>query len=53
MRLSYGKHDILLEGEAQEVAEAEMSRLPGQEIASKILKVGHHGSDTSSTPQFV
>ncbi|MEO6457991.1 MAG: MBL fold metallo-hydrolase, partial [Chloroflexia bacterium] len=53
LRLSYGKHDILLEGDAQEAAEAEMSRLPGEEIASEILKVGHHGSDTSSTQQFV
>jgi beta-lactamase superfamily II metal-dependent hydrolase len=53
LRLSYGKHDILLEGDTQEAAEADMSRLPGEELASEILKVGHHGSDTSSTPQFV
>ena len=53
LRLSYGEHDILLEGDAQEEAEGEMVRLPENEIASEILKVGHHGSDTSSTPQFV
>ena len=52
LRLSYGKHDILLAGDAQEAAEAEMSRLP-EELASEVLKVGHHGSNTSSTPRFV
>ena len=53
LRLSYGKHDILLEGDAQGEAEDEMIRLLENEIASEILKVGHHGSATSSTPRFV
>ena len=53
LRLSYGKHDILLEGDAQDEAEVEMAALPEDDIASEILKVGHHGSDTSSTPQFI
>lgn len=53
LRLSYGNHNILLAGDAQEAAEAEMSRLPGEELASEVLKVGHHGSDTSSTPGFI
>ncbi len=53
LRLSYGKHDILLEGDAQDEAEADMVGLPGDEIASEILKVGHHGSNTSSSREFV
>jgi len=53
LSLSYGKHTLLLEGDAQAEAEHDMVRQEGARLYSQVLKVGHHGSDTSSTPQFV
>jgi competence protein ComEC len=53
IHLTYGKQGILLEGDAQQAAEEEMVlREPG-ELVSQVLKVGHHGSDTSSSPRFL
>jgi len=53
LRLSYGEHDILLAGDAQQEAETAMVLLADTDLASEVLKVGHHGSDTSSTPAFI
>jgi competence protein ComEC len=52
LRVTYGSHSILLAGDVQEEAEAEMSRL-GEGIRSTLLKVAHHGSDTSSSLPFL
>jgi competence protein ComEC len=51
LRLSYGKTSALLEGDAQALAEAAMVRA-GLAHAD-LLKVGHHGSLSSSTPAFL
>jgi competence protein ComEC len=53
IKLSYGKHDILLPGDAQAEVEEALARSVGAGLASEILKVGHHGSATSSTPRFL
>ncbi len=53
LRLVYGSQSILLEGDAQKEAEAEMVRYRGAELHSRVLKVGHHGSKTSSSPAFL
>jgi competence protein ComEC len=53
LSLTYGSHRLLLEGDAQMEAEMEMAREEGAYLNSHVLKVAHHGSDTSSTPQFV
>jgi competence protein ComEC len=53
LRLVYGKHSILLEGDAQVEAERDMARSIPADLKSDVLKVGHHGSDTSSSPQFL
>jgi competence protein ComEC len=52
MRLSYGEMDFMLTGDAELAAEkaALNSKL---ELRSEFLKVGHHGSHTSSSPAFI
>ena len=52
LNLTYGEVKFLFTGDAEKEAEAEMvSR--GDYLQAQILKVGHHGSDTSSTQSFV
>jgi len=51
LRMSYGKTSALLEGDAEAPSEAEMVAAGG--LRSDLLKVGHHGSRTSTTPAFL
>ncbi|HKP53075.1 MAG TPA: MBL fold metallo-hydrolase [Chloroflexia bacterium] len=53
LKLVYGEHSVLLEGDAQVEAERDMSLSLQTGLESDVLKVGHHGSDTSSSPQFL
>jgi competence protein ComEC len=50
MRVSYGGTSALLEGDAEAPCEARMVAEGG--LKSELLKVGHHGSRTSTTPAF-
>jgi competence protein ComEC len=51
LRLSYGDTSALLEGDAEAPSEARMVAEGG--LHSDVLKVGHHGSRTSTTPAFL
>jgi len=51
LRLSYGKTSALLEGDAEAPSEARM--VANGNLHSDFLKVGHHGSKTSTTPAFL
>jgi competence protein ComEC len=51
LKLSYGETSALLEGDAEKRIERLISA--GGEARADVLKVGHHGSATSSTPQFL
>lgn len=51
LRMSYGKTSALLEGDAEAPSEAHMLAEGG--LRSDLLKVGHHGSKTSTTPAFL
>jgi competence protein ComEC len=51
LRVSYGNTSALLEGDAEAPSEARMVRMGG--LHSDLLKVGHHGSKTSTTPGFL
>jgi competence protein ComEC len=52
MRLQYGKSSVLLEGDAEAPSEREMLA-HGRVDAVTLLKVGHHGSRTSTTEAFL
>lgn len=52
MRLDYGRFSALLTGDAETVSETAMRRA-GVPLAATVLKVGHHGSATSTSPAFL
>jgi competence protein ComEC len=51
LRMSYGNTSALLEGDAEAPSEARMLAEGG--LHADLLKVGHHGSKTSTTPAFL
>ncbi len=51
LKLSYGETAALLEGDAEKRIERLMSA--NGDARADLLKVGHHGSATSSTPEFL
>ena len=52
MMVSFGQMDILMVGDAEKEVELELLEA-GTELDVEILKVGHHGSDTSSSDEFL
>ncbi len=50
MKISYGNTSALLEGDAERATENELVKENPQ---ADLLKVGHHGSNTSTTPEFL
>ncbi len=53
LHVGYGGHSALLEGDAEAPSEAAMLSLPSNDLSSDLLKVGHHGSKTSTIPPFL
>ncbi|MGB9409222.1 MAG: ComEC/Rec2 family competence protein [Terracidiphilus sp.] len=56
LRVVYGATSVLLEGDAEAPVEDAMvaqTMLSEQGLASTLLKVGHHGSITSTRPEFL
>ncbi|MGH9606005.1 MAG: ComEC/Rec2 family competence protein [Terracidiphilus sp.] len=51
LRVAYGATSVLLEGDAEAPVEQAMLAEPG--LQSTLLKVGHHGSITSTRPAFL
>jgi beta-lactamase superfamily II metal-dependent hydrolase len=51
MKLSYGTVDFLLMGDVEAAEEKEIIEM--HDVDAEILKVAHHGSDTSSTARFL
>lgn len=51
LRVSYGNTSALLEGDAEAPSESRMVTLGG--LHADLLKVGHHGSKTSTTAAFL
>jgi competence protein ComEC len=51
LRVAYGATSVLLEGDAEVPIEEAMLAEPG--LNSTLLKVGHHGSVTSTRPEFL
>lgn len=52
LRLQYGKHSFLFTGDADSDLEKQMIST-GLNIESTVLKVGHHGSKSSTSYQFL
>jgi len=52
LRLEYGKTSFLLTGDAESDSEAEMLA-SGQKVDCNVLKVGHHGSNASTSPELL
>jgi competence protein ComEC len=56
LHMTYGETSVMLEGDAEAPVEDAMvdeAMLPGHGLASTLLKVGHHGSITSTRPEFL
>lgn len=51
-RLVYGNNSFIFTGDAEKEAESE-TIANNQSLKSDVLKVGHHGSDTSTTQEFL
>ncbi len=51
LRVAYGQTSVLLEGDAEAPVEEAMLAEPG--LSSTLLKVGHHGSGSSTRPEFL
>ena len=51
LHVAYGDTSVLLEGDAEAPIEQAMLAEPG--LPSTLLKVGHHGSVTSTQPEFL
>lgn len=52
LKVSFGDMDVIMTGDAETVVEKEILE-SGENIDAEILKVGHHGSDTSSSEDFL
>ena len=54
IRLVYGNTSVMFTGDAEKLSESEiLSLYPASQLKSDILKVGHHGSSTSSSIEFL
>jgi competence protein ComEC len=53
VRVSYGARALLLVGDAEREEEADLLARSRSSLRADVLKVGHHGSATSSTPAFL
>lgn len=53
-KMTYGKFSVMFTGDAQKEAEAQILKdYKASQLQADVLKVGHHGSKTSSSPEFV
>ena len=53
LRIAFGERAFLFVGDAEEQEEQDLLTLPAGALRADVLKVGHHGSRTSSSPAFL
>ncbi|HEX3770997.1 MAG TPA: DNA internalization-related competence protein ComEC/Rec2 [Polyangiaceae bacterium] len=53
IRVTFQQRSILLVGDAEREEEGDLLARHGESLRADVLKVGHHGSATSSTPAFL
>lgn len=52
-KVVFGEHSFLLTGDSPKMIEEYLLSLSTEDVQSTVLKAGHHGSKTSSSPLFV
>lgn len=52
-QLRYGVHEVLLTGDSPDEIEEHLVSLDGATLTSDLLKIGHHGSRTSTSDVFL
>lgn len=53
LRITFGSFRLVTTGDAERVSEARMIARHPSWLAADVLRLGHHGSSTSSTPDFL
>lgn len=53
IRLKWGRHSVLLAGDAEATLEAELVAKHGTHLRADLLKIGHHGSKSSTTQAWL
>jgi competence protein ComEC len=53
MRITFGELRLLFTGDAEAATEERMVEQAGGTLAADVLQLGHHGSDTSTTPDLL
>jgi competence protein ComEC len=53
LRIAYGSRAFLFVGDAEREEEADLLALGAERLRADVLKVGHHGSRTSTSPAFL
>lgn len=53
LRITHGARSVLFVGDAEHATEDDLVRRAPSHLRADVLKVGHHGSRSSSTPSFV
>ncbi len=53
VKVVYKDVSFILTGDATQVAEKQTVKMFGENLKSQVLVVGHHGSHTSSSPEFL
>jgi competence protein ComEC len=53
LRVTYGRRSLLFVGDAEAEEERDLLALGAARLHADVLKVGHHGSRTSSSPAFI
>ena len=53
LKIIYGETSFLLTGDSPNVIENYLTGIYKEELESEVLKVGHHGSDTSTSELFL
>ena len=53
LRMTFGHRAFLFVGDAEREEEGDLLALPQDRLRADVLKVGHHGSRTSSSPAFL
>jgi competence protein ComEC len=53
VRLELGRHSALLPGDAEALEESELAKVHGHLLHADLLKLGHHGSRTSTSPTWL